>query len=82
MAVIATPSGGGAYAIYTEAGIGGKSYKRSISLGNVSISDIAPDTPDTANQAILNIVGALNPCIALTQTGVEKRINSRLYQDV
>lgn len=81
MAVIATPSGGGAYMICTES-IGGKSYKRSISLGGVDVGEIAADSPDTNNQKILNIVGALVPCISLVQTGVEKRINSRLYQDV
>lgn len=82
MAVIATPSGGGAYMICSESGSGGKTYKRSISLGNVDVGEIAADSPDTNNQKILNIVGALVPCIALVQTGVEKRINSRLYQDV
>ena len=79
MPIVATPSSGGAYGNYAEV-IGTKTYKRSVSIGGVSPSLIAPDS---ANQASYDIVVALNPCIALTQygTGIEKRITSGLVNE-
>ena len=79
MPIIATPASGGAYGNYSEV-IGTKTYKRSVSIGNVSPSLIAPDS---ANQAISDIVVALNPCIALTSYGVgmEKRVTSNLVNE-
>ena len=79
MPIVATPASGGAYGNYAEV-IGTKTYKRSVSIGGVSPSLIAPDS---ANQAIYDIVVALNPCIALTQygSGIEKRVTSNLVNE-
>lgn len=79
MPIVATPASGGAYGNYSEV-VGTKTYKRSVSLGNVSPSLIAPDS---ANQSIYDIVVALNPCIGLTPAGVgiEKRVTSNLVNE-
>ena len=78
MPIVSQAQSGGAYGIYSESIGGGKFAKRSVSIGNVHPSDMAVDT---YNQNIYDIVVALNACIDLAATGIERRSTVRLYNE-